>query len=179
MDENRVTKLTEFGFRFSLAQSVCLMMALAIFLTYSLQFYVPINIIGPWFQQFFEREHYSTADAILRISLVSFTCKCDTSLLSVSCISVSHTKLCSFSVLVAFLVPHLGKIISLVGAASSSTLALIFPPLIEIITFYPDRLGRYSWMLWKDIGIMVFGILGFVFGSYASIMALLNPEPNA
>lgn len=79
----------------------------------------------------------------------------------------------------AALVPNLGPIISLVGAVSSSTLALIFPPLIEIITFYPDQLGRYSWMLWKDIGIMIFGILGFVFGSYASIMALLNPEPNA
>lgn len=84
-----------------------------------------------------------------------------------------------FAVILAALVPNLGPIISLVGAVSSSTLALIFPPLIEIITFYPDRLGSYSWVLWKDIGIMIFGILGFVFGSYASIMALLYPEPNA
>lgn len=77
------------------------------------------------------------------------------------------------------MVPNLGPIISLVGAVSSSTLALIFPPLIEIITFAPDKLGRYYWVLWKDITIMVFGILGFMFGSYASIEALLHPVPQA
>lgn len=79
----------------------------------------------------------------------------------------------------AALVPNLGPIISLVGALSSSTLALIFPPLIDIITFAPDRLGKYYWKLWKDLAIMIFGILGFFFGSYASIMALLNPQPQA
>lgn len=73
----------------------------------------------------------------------------------------------------------LDSIISLVGAVSSSTLALIFPPLIEIVTFSPDRLGRYNWILWKDLTIMLFGILGFFFGSYASILKLLHPEPIA
>lgn len=77
------------------------------------------------------------------------------------------------------MVPNLGPIISLVGAVSSSTLALIFPPLIEIVTFWPNKLGRNNWILWKDIGIMVFGILGFVFGSYASIMEILDPKPEA
>lgn len=84
----------------------------------------------------------------------------------------------SFTVVLAAIVPNLGPIISLVGAVSSSTLALIFPPLIEIITFWP-KLGRNNWMLWKDIGIMIFGILGFVFGTYASIMEILDPKPQA
>lgn len=94
------------------------------------------------------------------------------------CIHVSYLNLfyiCSFLVLVAILVPHLGKIISLVGATSSSTLALIFPPFIEIITFYPNGLGKYKWVISKDLAIIVFGVLGFMFGSYASILALMHP----
>lgn len=83
------------------------------------------------------------------------------------------------AVVLAALVPNLGPIISLVGALSSSTLALIFPPMIEIVTFGPERMGRYYWKLWKNLAIMLFGILGFFFGSYASIMALLNPTPQA
>lgn len=75
-----------------------------------------------------------------------------------------NSNLVSFAVILAALVPNLGPIISLVGALSSSTLALIFPPLIEIVTFGPERMGRYYWMLWKNLAIMLFGILGFFFG---------------
>lgn len=78
----------------------------------------------------------------------------------------------------AALVPRLDAIISLVGALSSSTLALIFPPLIHIVTFGTDGMGRYYWQLWKNLAIMMFGILGFFFGSYASIMELLKPVPS-
>lgn len=70
--------------------------------------------------------------------------------------------------------PDLELIISLVGAFSSSTLALIFPPIIEIITFWPHGLGKNNWLLWKDLGIMLFGILGFVFGTYASLEQMVN-----
>lgn len=51
-------------------------MALAIFLSYGLQFYVPINIVGPWFNGFFRSESQHLSDAGLRILLVVFTCKC-------------------------------------------------------------------------------------------------------
>lgn len=76
--------------------------------------------------------------------------------------------------MLAALIPDLGAVISLVGAVSSSALALIFPPLIEIITFWKVGLGRYNWILWKDIAIVVFGLLGFGFGSYSSIENILN-----
>jgi proton-coupled amino acid transporter len=74
------------------------------------------------------------------------------------------------------MIPNLGAVISLVGAVSSSTLALIFPPVIEIITFWHKGFGKYSWILWKDIFIMIFGLLGFVFGSYVSIWNIIHPE---
>lgn len=60
---------------YSFAQSVRVMMAVAIFLSYGLQFYVPINIVGPWFNSFFRSESQHLSDAGLRIVLVAFTCK--------------------------------------------------------------------------------------------------------
>lgn len=88
-----------------------------------------------------------------------------------------HNKICFlFSVILAACIPNLGPIISLVGAISSSALALIAPPIIEIITFWPVGFGDYNWILWKDIGILVFGLCGFTFGTYASIAQILNPS---
>lgn len=76
------------------------------------------------------------------------------------------------TVAAAVLIPNLSGIISLVGAFSSSALALIFPPIIEIMTMWPDQLGKHDWKLWKDIAIILFGITGFVFGTYASVEKL-------
>lgn len=61
-----------------LAQSVQVMMALAIFLSYGLQFYVPINVMGPWVRGFFETdESKMMSELVLRVVLVMFTCKYD------------------------------------------------------------------------------------------------------
>ncbi|KAM7354296.1 proton-coupled amino acid transporter-like protein acs isoform 2-T2 [Cochliomyia hominivorax] len=136
-----------------LSQLVRISMAVAIFLSYSLQFYVPVNIVEPFVERQFEtpRGKYLAATT-LRIVLVTFT------------------------FMLAACIPNLGPIISLVGAISSSALALIAPPCIEIITFWPIGFGRLKWILWKDIGILIFGICGFVFGTYASIAQILNPN---
>lgn len=59
-----------------LAQSVLLMMGVAIFFSYSLQFYVPVNIIGPWVRDRLTTERSKEmSDYVLRIALVVFTCK--------------------------------------------------------------------------------------------------------
>ncbi|XP_055705064.1 proton-coupled amino acid transporter-like protein CG1139 isoform X1 [Phlebotomus papatasi] len=139
-----------------LAQSVRIVMAVAIFFSYGLQFYVPVNIIGPWVKSHFQTEqHQQYAEHSFRIGLVFFT------------------------FILAAIIPNLGGVISLVGAMSSSMLALIFPPLIEIVTFWPSDLGRYYWILWKDLTIMIFGICGFFFGTYTSLWQLLNERTEA
>uniref|UniRef100_A0A0K8TLL5 Putative amino acid transporter n=1 Tax=Tabanus bromius TaxID=304241 RepID=A0A0K8TLL5_TABBR len=136
----------------TLAQMVCVMMSIAIFLSYSLQFYVPMNIIQPRIQQHCatEKGRY-IADVVIRICLITFT------------------------FVLAFIVKNLESIISLVGAVSSSTLALIAPPIIEIVAFWPVGYGKWNWILWKDIGIFLFGVFGFVFGTYASLMEIMEP----
>ncbi|KAJ8946516.1 hypothetical protein NQ318_004651 [Aromia moschata] len=136
-----------------LAQSVRLMMALAIFLSYSLQFYVPFNIIWPPVKRHFDDEKTrDIAEYVTRTFLVFIT------------------------FVFAIAIPNLGAVISLVGAFSSSALALIFPPLIEIVTFWPDKLGTTNWILWKDIGIICFGFIGFFIGSYVSLLNIIYPE---
>uniref|UniRef100_A0A1I8QAY1 Amino acid transporter transmembrane domain-containing protein n=1 Tax=Stomoxys calcitrans TaxID=35570 RepID=A0A1I8QAY1_STOCA len=136
-----------------LSQLVRIAMALAIFLSYALQFYVPVNFVEPLVQRHFEttrtKELAATAS---RIALVTFT------------------------FILAACIPNLGPIISLVGAVSSSTLALIAPPILEIVTFWPVGFERYKWILWKDVVILIFGLCGFVFGTYASIAQILNPN---
>ncbi|XP_040170575.1 proton-coupled amino acid transporter-like protein CG1139 isoform X1 [Anopheles arabiensis] len=136
-----------------IAQLVRIMMALAIFFSYSLQFFVPMSILNPHIRRRLHTEQSRLiGEYLARVSLVVFT------------------------FILAAMIPNLGAVISLVGAVSSSTLALIFPPLIEIVTFWPDKLGRHYWVLWKDIAIMVFGILGFIFGTYTSVAQILNPD---
>lgn len=134
---------------------VRLAMALAIFLSYGLQFYVPINIVGPWVRSRMATEQSEEiAEYLLRVGLVIFT------------------------FVLAAIIPNLGAVISLVGAVSSSTLAVIFPPIIEMVTRYPNY-GKNNWVLWKDMMLLIFGVCGFVFGTYASVNQILNPEiPN-
>ncbi|XP_035772552.1 proton-coupled amino acid transporter-like protein pathetic isoform X1 [Anopheles albimanus] len=129
-----------------LAQMVKLMIALAIFLTYSLQFYVPMEIIWKNVKGNFN-EHQNAAEYALRIGLVILT------------------------VVIAAALPNLGPFITLIGAVCLSTLGMMFPAIIELVTFYEKPgFGRFNWRLWKNIFLILFGVVGFVTGTYVSIV---------
>ncbi|KAF6210808.1 hypothetical protein GE061_013919 [Apolygus lucorum] len=138
-----------------LAQSVRIMMALAIFLSYGIQFYVPMRIFWPPIERRLRTQYKLLAELATRTLLVIFT----------------------FALAIS--VPNLSAVISLVGALSSSTLALIFPPIIELVTFWDHGISRAT--VFKDIFIAVFGFAGFLFGTYASLEELVfkNTELNA
>lgn len=81
--------------------------------------------------------------------------------------------------------PRLDLFISLVGALSSSCLALIFPPLIDLATGWSDskeeeqeeeeERSKYRWFWYaKNFAICIFGIVGFVTGTYASLKDIVN-----
>jgi len=81
-----------------------------------------------------------------------------------------------FIVALAAAIPNLSAIISLVGSFSSSALALIFPPIIELMTFWDHCSGKeFTLMFVKDIIIIIIGFLGFGFGSYASLWNIIQP----
>lgn len=138
-----------------LAQSVKLMIAIAIFFTYTLQFYVPMEIIWKNIKGNFQDHYKNTAEYCLRIILVIAT------------------------VGIAAAIPNLGPFISLIGAVCLSTLGLIFPSMIELVVYW-DRpgLGRFNWRLWKNLLLMVFGVIGFITGTYVSIREILGEVPS-
>lgn len=79
------------------------------------------------------------------------------------------------TVIIAIAIPNLGGFISLVGAVCLSTLGLIFPSIIDLVTINEDPgLGRYNWRLWKNGFLIVFGLIGFTSGTYVSIQEIIN-----
>ncbi|XP_031370511.1 proton-coupled amino acid transporter 1-like, partial [Apis dorsata] len=77
------------------------------------------------------------------------------------------------TVILAEAIPQLGLFISLVGAVSSTALALIFPPIIEMVVCWQNAsLGICT--ISKDILIVLIGLLGFITGTYESITSIIK-----
>ncbi|GLV45551.1 uncharacterized protein CBL_02571 [Carabus blaptoides fortunei] len=132
-----------------LAQCVKIMIAIAIFLTYSLQFYVPFEII--WKNL---KIHFGARKLMVEYALRIFLVIC--------------------TVAIAIAIPNLGGFISLVGAVCLSTLGLMFPSIIELITFWDNPgLGRFNWVLWKNVLLISFGMIGFLTGTYVSVQEII------
>lgn len=135
-----------------------LLFAIAIFLSYALQMYVPLQIIWPYVKNKadLERKYSAKTVSILEYFFRAFLV------------------ICTFSLAAA--VNDLKYFISLVGAVASSSLALIFPAILELITYWSTDINRkhFAIMVIKDVFIMLFGIAGFVTGTYASIDGIIN-----
>ena len=130
-----------------LATLVKVMMSLAIFFSYSLQFYVPVDIIKPLIQDRLHPSHHLKAEYVLRLCLVLFT----------------------FTLAAA--IPRLDLFISLVGSVSSSTLALMAPAIIDTVT--QGRACSRPRLL-KNIAIFLFGFVGFAAGTFVSLNNIVH-----
>lgn len=137
-----------------LPQCIKTAISLSILLTYALQFYVPIAIIWPGIVDKFGPFKWPVLSEIIFRSVM-----------------------CFITFILAEAIPKLGLFISLVGAVSSTALALVFPPIIEmIVCWHNTNLGFCT--IAKDVMIVLIGVLGFATGTYESMTAIINSFSN-
>lgn len=67
----------------------------------------------------------------------------------------------------------LEQIINIVGAVFYSILGLIIPGVIETINRW-DNLGKYNWVLWKNILIVLFGVCSLISGLIVTIFDIIE-----
>ncbi|KAG6458122.1 hypothetical protein O3G_MSEX010685 [Manduca sexta] len=137
-----------------LSQSAKILMALAILFTYSLQFYVPMEMI--WRQL-----HNKISVRYHNISQISI-----------------RTAAVVGSVAIAAAFPDLELFINLSGAIFLSSLGLLTPAVIDTIHKWDRGLGRFNWILWKNIFIALISLTALFSGSFTSIKSMLHKFGN-
>ncbi|XP_059061996.1 proton-coupled amino acid transporter-like protein CG1139 [Achroia grisella] len=131
--------------------AVCakIFIALSIFFTYPLQFFVVIDIFTKYTEPHIKEKYQFTTQIVARTVGV---CCC---------------------VAIGIALPLLEQIINIVGAFFYSTLGLIIPGIIETV-FRWNNLGRLKWILWKNLLIVLFGLLCLISGCTVTIMDIIQ-----
>lgn len=122
----------------------------AVFLTYPLCGYVPIDII---------LRHYILKGDEANPHMIEY-------ILRAGYVLVSTLNAIAF--------PNLGPLLGLVGAFSVSLLNLIFPCVLELCVLYSDTYGHFKWILWKNLILIVLGLLTFFYGTYSAIIHMIE-----
>ena len=76
-------------------------------------------------------------------------------------------------IIFALVIPNIGMLTSIVGSFVSSNLSFIFPAAINTAYHYPN-FGKFKWILWKNVAIMIFGLIILIFGVYFCILDVIN-----
>ncbi|XP_055617906.1 proton-coupled amino acid transporter-like protein pathetic isoform X2 [Toxorhynchites rutilus septentrionalis] len=135
-----------------LAESVKVMISLGVLLGFALQFFVAIIIMWPTVEcQLNITKHKVLAEMGFRVVMVLVT----------------------FAI--AECVPKLSLFISLIGALCSTALALVFPPIIELIVAFNDAEQKPGlFLIAKNVFILMLAVIGFTTGSYESISKIVQ-----
>ncbi|CAH0546040.1 unnamed protein product [Brassicogethes aeneus] len=133
-----------------LAQTINCMYAVAIFISYGLQGYVPVQIL--WTNYILPKlensKHKLGWEYLLRFGCVVLT------------------------YIVAIAIPVLNIVISLVGVFCLPPLGIMFPAMLEICVKYPD-FGPLRLRLVKNILLIILSIVAFLAGMYSVILEII------
>ncbi|CAB3241177.1 unnamed protein product [Arctia plantaginis] len=128
-----------------LAQSAKILMALAILFTYSLQFYVPMEMIWRRVNMKISVRYQNIAQILIRSAIVVG------------------------SVALAAAYPDLELFVSLCGAIFLSSLGLLTPAIVDTVHKWEKGLGPFNYILFKNIIIGTISLLALFSGCYVSI----------
>ncbi|XP_068627844.1 proton-coupled amino acid transporter-like protein pathetic isoform X2 [Battus philenor] len=123
---------------------------IAIFFTYTLQFYVPMEIVWRNTNQYVSQKYHNHAQSVMRAVFAILT------------------------VIAAATLPKLEQVIGLEGAFFYSFLGLIAPSLIDLIFCWQRDLGKYNYILIKDVILIVFGMFVLITGVMQSIKEIIR-----
>ncbi|XP_076654637.1 proton-coupled amino acid transporter-like protein acs [Halictus rubicundus] len=136
-----------------LAKAVQILLAIAIFFTHPIQCYVAIDIVWNDYvaPRMEKNSHKLLWEYVVRTALVLLT------------------------FLLAIAIPQLDLFISLFGALCLSGLGLGFPAIIQTCTLWNvyGRTGRLL-MVAKNMSLVLFGLLGFLVGTYTSLRDIIH-----
>lgn len=136
-------------FYFSAAQGVNILIGIAVFCTFGLQFYVCIDIVWTAIKKRYAN-NATAAQFIMR------------TVMTVVCVSI------------AIAVPTIIPFVSLIGAFCFSILGLIVPVIIEMLTFWEKGFGKWNWKLIKNFIVIVIALLALIFGSKSAIADIIH-----
>jgi len=131
------------------AQAVKVLIALAVYCTFGLQFYVCVEIGWNAIKEKFTK----------RPTLVNY---------------IMRTVFVTGSVLLAVAVPTIAPFVGLIGALCFSILGLILPVMIEFATYWDQGFGKFNWIVWKNMVLLAFGIFALIFGTKDAISDILK-----
>lgn len=132
-----------------LALTAKILVAVAVFFTYCLQMYAPMDIIWTRIKIRIRKDYHNISQIVLRTLGVTLT------------------------VILAIAVPDLELLIGLVGAIFFSTLGLLIPVVVETVHKWERGLGKCSHILWKNALLLLFYIIVLVSGCYAAVSEIV------
>ncbi|KAG6459550.1 hypothetical protein O3G_MSEX011441 [Manduca sexta] len=133
-----------------MAQSAKILMAFVIYLSYALQFYVPME----WITRMLKKRESDRYENVIQISI--------------------RIVIVTISVAVAAAFPNLELVISFVGAIFFSTLGLLIPAVVDTVYHWDKDLGKYNYVLWKNTMIGIISLVALVSGAYVSILGMVE-----
>ncbi|XP_013141572.1 PREDICTED: proton-coupled amino acid transporter 4-like [Papilio polytes] len=132
------------------AQSAKLIMAIVIYFSYALQFYVPMEMVNRMLQN----RSSNKFENVIQISI--------------------RTIIVTVSVAIAAAFPNLELVISFAGAIFFSTLGLLVPAVVDTVFLWDRDLGKFNYVVIKNTIISIISIIALVSGSYVSIIGMIE-----
>nr|XP_004924909.1 proton-coupled amino acid transporter-like protein pathetic [Bombyx mori] len=126
------------------------LMAVMIFVTFALNFWAPFNLVWHYVSKKHDPKKHWLWERLYRGSFI----------IVITAIAIAF--------------PNIGNLMGLLGAFCLSNMGFIFPAIIELLVVWEDPgLGKYRWRLWKNVLVLLVGILLFIAGTYSNVKGLI------